>query len=169
MKILLLFSDNDRKGRDFEEIVELQEEALRLGRVSESNDIVLKSSSVSRQHAKIRVRHGALQVCDLGSFNGTFLEKTKLTKNDGYVSVEDQLVRFGSLNMKWKILSDTRAPPPSTSAPTTPPKEYNNNRPRKKRRSVEEREIFRPNPCDCDAKDLEYVRVESYTLFGTWC
>ena len=66
MKILLRFSDNDRKGRDFEEIVELQEEkeSLRLGRVSESNDIVLKSSSVSRQHAKIRVRHGALQVCD---------------------------------------------------------------------------------------------------------
>ena len=88
MKLLLRFSYVDRKLRDFKQIADVKEnEVLKLGRVQESNDVVLKSTSVSRQHATIRVRNGVLQVRDSGSFNGTFLEKTKLTKNDGYVEV----------------------------------------------------------------------------------
>ena len=172
MKLLLRFSYVDRKLRDFKQIADVKEnEVLKLGRVQESNDVVLKSTSVSRQHATIRVRNGVLQVRDSGSFNGTFLEKTKLTKNDGYVEVEpDQIVRFGTLNMEYSILNT--ALPPSTSAPTPPKKE--SNRPKKKRRmsatdKEEDLEIFRPKACECDKDDVEYVELSSssYTLFGT--
>ena len=170
MKLLLRFSYVDRKLRDFEHIADVKNnDVLKLGRVKEGNDVVLKSTSVSRQHATIRVRNGVLQVRDSGSFNGTFLEKTKLSKNDGYVAVEqDQIVRFGSLNMEWNILNT--ALPPSTSAPTPPKKE--SNRPKKKRRmstsnEKEDLEIFRPKACECDVDDVEYVEMSSYTLFGT--
>ena len=55
---------------------ELQER-LTIGRGSE-NDLVLTSKKVSREHAEIRFDRGRWVVEDRGSFNGTFLNGTRL-------------------------------------------------------------------------------------------
>jgi hypothetical protein len=55
---------------------ELQER-LTIGRGSE-NDLVLTSKKVSREHAQIRFDRGRWVVEDRGSFNGTFLNGTRL-------------------------------------------------------------------------------------------
>jgi pSer/pThr/pTyr-binding forkhead associated (FHA) protein len=50
---------------------------LRIGRGSE-NDLVIPSSAVSRKHAALVLREGRWYVEDRGSYNGTFLNGTRV-------------------------------------------------------------------------------------------
>ncbi len=45
----------------------------------ESNDFVVRDSSVSRRHAVIRSKRGGLELADLNSTNGTFLNGVRIT------------------------------------------------------------------------------------------
>jgi hypothetical protein len=51
---------------------------IRMGRQS-GNDVIVPDEQVSRRHAEIEERNGALVVTDLGSSNGTFVNGTRIT------------------------------------------------------------------------------------------
>jgi pSer/pThr/pTyr-binding forkhead associated (FHA) protein len=57
-------------------------------------DFVLDDPSVSREHAKIRVAGSALQVSDLGSRNGTFVNDVRI---ETCCVSPGQIVRFGTV------------------------------------------------------------------------
>ena len=42
-------------------------------------DFVLMDTTVSRRHAQIEKSHGRFQISDLGSTNGTYLDRAKVT------------------------------------------------------------------------------------------
>lgn len=54
-----------------------RQEVIILGR-SPKCDVVLGSSTVSRQHAQIIVKHGVVEIQDLGSGNGTFVNQSHI-------------------------------------------------------------------------------------------
>ncbi len=91
----LVFEGGPRSGQSHA----LRGNKLRVGALDE-NDIVLNSPTVSRFHAQLRVRGGRLEVEDLGSRNGTFVNGTPIR-----VPVELQSgdrVRFGDLEMVYR-------------------------------------------------------------------
>lgn len=60
----------------------IQARVMRIGRGSD-NDIVLADLNVSEQHAELRVSEtGLVQVTDLGSANGTFVNGTRVSQAD---------------------------------------------------------------------------------------
>jgi pSer/pThr/pTyr-binding forkhead associated (FHA) protein len=72
----------------------LSKDEISLGR-SQNNDIVISDQSVSRVHARLMRRNGTYELSDLGSFNGTFLGKRKLTEPT--MIAEGDEVRFGDI------------------------------------------------------------------------
>jgi hypothetical protein len=62
----------------------------RIGR-GESNDVILPSQHLSRQHAQIYASHGAYYVADLGSKNGTFVNGKRLHNQSVPLRNGDQL------------------------------------------------------------------------------
>lgn len=69
------------------------EDTLTVGR-DKDNNVVLGSKQVSRNHAELRVINGALQVSDLGSSNGTFVNDTKIEPNLAHSLKLDDVVSF---------------------------------------------------------------------------
>lgn len=68
-----------------------------------SLELCVDSSSVSRRHARLRIRGGEMVVEDLGSKNGTFLNGQRLT---GAVPISDcDQLCVGSVTLKFRVLS----------------------------------------------------------------
>lgn len=84
-----------------------------LGRGAEST-VRLRSRSVSRRHALVRVRAGQAVIEDLGSRNGTFVGGNRLT---GSVALNHgDEVRLGSVTLRFVV-----SPPEPTEATEAPP------------------------------------------------
>ncbi|MGD0174207.1 MAG: FHA domain-containing protein [Anaerolineales bacterium] len=60
------------------EAFDLIQEVMSIGRES-NNDIILKDSEISRNHARISRKGGVYVLEDLGSSNGTFVNQQRLT------------------------------------------------------------------------------------------
>jgi pSer/pThr/pTyr-binding forkhead associated (FHA) protein len=60
------------------EAFDLLNEVMSIGRESD-NDIILKDSEISRNHARISRKGGVYVLEDLGSSNGTFVNQHRLT------------------------------------------------------------------------------------------
>jgi hypothetical protein len=60
------------------EAFDLLQEVMSIGRES-NNDIILKDSGISRNHARISRKGGVFVLEDLGSANGTFVNQQRLT------------------------------------------------------------------------------------------
>jgi len=68
----LVFHTGPLAGRS----VPLRRGVTRIGAIPENNDVVLQSGTVSRYHAAIHCRGGRVEIEDLNSTNGTFVNGT---------------------------------------------------------------------------------------------
>lgn len=85
---------------NFDEEEYILEENTSIGR-SPSNDMVLKESKISRQHATINYRDGHYVVVDLKSSNGVLINNKKVEE----VTLQDgDEVRIGSFKFQFNLL-----------------------------------------------------------------
>jgi len=78
----------------------LPAKAMRIGRVPESNDLVLSDLNVSRHHAELRKSPtGSYEIVDLGSHNGTFVNGQRVSSQ---VLTEQDIVSIGSSTFRLK-------------------------------------------------------------------
>src|SRR3954471_8355130 len=88
-----------------------------------SNDFKLDDLSVSGSHCQIMVGSGTVTIKDMGSTNGTFVNRAKIQES----RIESgQPLRLGSLDMIFftdgpDAVSATAVPPPAAQAPAPPP------------------------------------------------
>jgi len=66
-------------------------------------DVVIDHTTVSRQHATIRLEQGQFRLYDLGSTNGTFLGEQRV--REPVVLEDGATVRFGEMEFIFKIVS----------------------------------------------------------------
>jgi len=90
--------------------------ALVVGRAPTS-DIPVIDPTISRRHAEVEARDGAVTVRDLGSSNGTFLNGGRI--ESATVSVGDT-VTFGKVGFKLQAVGPA-APAPAPTPSTAPP------------------------------------------------
>lgn len=86
--------------------------ACSIGRSSQA-DIVLTGSHVSRKHAEVEVRDGSLHVRDLGSANGTYINRRKML--EGNVKDGDEL-RLDTITLTIKGPKEDVAPAAAPAA-----------------------------------------------------
>lgn len=82
-----------------------------------SADIVLEHPTVSRRHARLTVRGSDVELEDLGSANGTFVNSRQLDQRPCLLADGDH-IRLGHLHLRVYLspadASTERAPPPAT-------------------------------------------------------
>jgi serine/threonine protein kinase len=93
-------------------------DTMTIGR-TEQNDIVLETSNVSREHARLEFEDGRCRVIDLDSTNGTFIGGAKLLPGVPEPWESDQPLRIGDVWMK-RVPAGSGAGFPPESASTSP-------------------------------------------------
>lgn len=83
-----------------------------------SNDVRLEDPSVSGSHCQITVEQGSVTIRDVGSTNGTFVNRAKIQEAQ---LVSGQPVRLGSLDMVFLGDGDPVPTAAAASAPPPPP------------------------------------------------
>lgn len=79
---------------------------LTIGRMP-GNDVVIKDPTVSRKHARIEFQEGKYLLTDLGSMNGTFVNKVRLSSR----SLEHgDVVTIGKHNLAFLLTDDELLP-----------------------------------------------------------
>lgn len=73
------------KNLNTDQITEINQTVITLGRDA-ACDLVVESEEASRQHAMLEIRDGQLQLQDLGSTNGTFLNSHKIRSRATVIS-----------------------------------------------------------------------------------
>jgi pSer/pThr/pTyr-binding forkhead associated (FHA) protein len=69
----------------------------------QGNTIVINDSHVSRRHLTLeRDDIGNVQIVDLGSANGTFVNGKRLTSGEGVYLSSTDIVRIGNTTLPWK-------------------------------------------------------------------
>jgi len=79
----------------------LQMPVLRIGRGPES-DLTLESHQVSRNHAEIRQGLQGATLTDLGSANGTFIDKQRLLPNQPHLLTDGVSFRIGPYQLVYR-------------------------------------------------------------------
>ncbi|HRF00930.1 MAG TPA: FHA domain-containing protein, partial [Pirellulaceae bacterium] len=69
------------KGRDQGKRFALEEPVVSIGRET-GNTIRLRDTEVSRRHGEIRSEQGRWVLIDLGSSNGTFVERDRIERHE---------------------------------------------------------------------------------------
>ena len=95
---------------------ELDAPVIRIGRGTE-NEVVVDESAVSRVHARIEGEAGAWRIVDLGSTNGTTVERVELRPWQPHVLTHGAVIDLGgALDMTFLLSEDER---PGGEAATT--------------------------------------------------
>lgn len=103
---LLRVTSEQLKGAEFI----LSDESVKVGR-SRDNGIRLPHKSVSRHHAVVSEEDGRLQIKDLASTYGCYINEDKISEG----TVEDgDVLRLGRIRLTYQ--TDILAPPPGTPA-----------------------------------------------------
>ena len=75
---------------------------FRVGRDAASSDIAVDARGLSRQHAVLEIDgHGHLQITDLGSTNGTFVNHERITA--AQVLAENDVIHFGNAEFRLGV------------------------------------------------------------------
>lgn len=69
-------------------------------------DLLLSGESVSRRHARLRGVPGSVQLFDLGSKNGTFINDRPCAPNAGEQVQAGDRLRFGAREFEWVVAGD---------------------------------------------------------------
>ncbi len=93
--MFVVIVEDDRGGLVTE--LKLESGLLSIGRTAD-NDIVLPSSSISRNHCRLKVQSGIVTLVDLNSSNGIYVDEVRI-KNASEVD-EHQLVRLGDYRLR---------------------------------------------------------------------
>jgi len=94
---ILTITQGPSEGKAFT----LQKDAVKIGRLSATNDLVLNNQSVSQHHACIHFSDGAFFVKDAGSRNGTYLDGKRLAGDESVRLEDDAELCFGSICLKF--------------------------------------------------------------------
>src|SRR6266576_1835207 len=86
-----------KSGSRAAQTIELPSGAIRLGR-DPTNDLCFDDASVSSRHCEIIVQDGTVQIRDLGSTNGTFIDGQPITEA---VLLPGQTLRLGSVEIAF--------------------------------------------------------------------
>jgi pSer/pThr/pTyr-binding forkhead associated (FHA) protein len=73
------------------------------------NDLVITHATISRKHARLRIVAGQVIVEDLGSTNGTFFGKHRLTPNTPVKVSSDQDIWLGNVEVRYNPPSAIKA------------------------------------------------------------
>lgn len=92
---------------------ELTEDVVTVGRISD-NTIQIEDASVSSHHAELRLSGGDYILRDLGSTNGTRLNKTPVAAEEDHQLQANDRLRFGSI----EVLYDSEHPAEQRPLPT---------------------------------------------------
>ncbi len=90
---------------------------LVIGRLSTA-DIVLEDDNISRRHVSITVMHDQINLHDLGSRNGTFVNRQRVTQA---TLRPGDLVSLGNCVLRLVKVAQTLTSPPTKLTPTEPP------------------------------------------------
>jgi pSer/pThr/pTyr-binding forkhead associated (FHA) protein len=85
-----------------DQVYELTHNLVRLGRGVDS-DVVIASSGVSRQHARVTLENGRMFIEDLGSSNGTYIDDQRLSPSVKSEVVPNSKIRLGTCEGIWSI------------------------------------------------------------------
>jgi len=98
MSVVGLLIDRKHPERRFD----IAKPTITIGR-TQSCDIVIDHTTVSRQHAAIKLEKGQFRLYDMGSTNGTFLDEQRVREP---ATLEDgAMVRFGEVECIFKVVS----------------------------------------------------------------
>ena len=79
----------------------ISQKSCTIGR-EENNTICLLDATISKRHARIVSREGTLQLIDLGSRNGTFLDGARLAANKLYPLFGNCEIRIGGFTVQFR-------------------------------------------------------------------
>ena len=72
-----------------------------IGREQEQSHIIIQSTGISRKHVLIKYQKNRVQIQDLGSTNGTFLNDEKMTAHEIYDLKNNDLIQIGKVVFKF--------------------------------------------------------------------
>ena len=78
----------------------LTQNEMTIGRDA-SADLTVNDQSISRKHAKIVKANGKVEITDLGSSNGTFVNDKKVVKDSTVVLAKEDMVKLGNSILKF--------------------------------------------------------------------
>ena len=95
--------DERTYGRDRGNRIDLRTLPVTIGKAQAYADVILDDPSVSRLHARIyRGEDGAVEIKDLGSTNGTFINGIRIPPNEKSTVQRGDEVKFGTLEYEYR-------------------------------------------------------------------
>ena len=124
MRIVSTIEDRGTAGDIWLMLPDGSEHALRcdvtIGR-GEDNDLVLKTTTVSRDHARLSHKEGRWFVEDLGSRNGTFVNKRRIPSHAPFSLHHADRIDVGSETLVFSWLAQSTDPDETDAMENLPP------------------------------------------------
>lgn len=102
------------------ETYSLAGDTVSVGR-AEGNTVALDTDTISRYHFSITQQDGVVQLTDLDSANGTYIDGTQLNSNDPYLLKDVEEIQIGHLRIVYHPGSDSPTIPVSPFDDSTRP------------------------------------------------
>lgn len=97
------------------QILPINKSEVNLGR-ADSNDLILPSALVSRQHARFYIQGDQIWLLDLNSSNGTFSNGQRIPPNQWIQLIPEQVIQIGEFMLCLDPVQIQVAVPPSFPA-----------------------------------------------------
>ena len=90
------------RSKNLQEINNTSKKELIVGR-SKNSDVSIDNAEVSKEHVRLLLKGDVVEVTDLGSTNGTYIDGKKLEANKKYILTKGQSLVIGSEEVVYKI------------------------------------------------------------------